>query len=649
MKNIYFVQAGNLYGNNAHLPYAAGCVAAHAWSNPRVREAYKLADFLFLRRPVEEALAAMEAPFMMAFSNYVWNFEYHKALARAVKARFPGCLVVFGGHHVRNESAAQLEELPYVDFLIHRGGEVPFERLLLALREGEDLSGVPSLSYRGTEGLLQRTEDAPCEHCGFPSPYLCGMFDGLFERYPQLCFSMTIETNRGCPHYCAYCDWGAVRHSLHVMPMRRVKAEIDWAAAHEIEFVLCADANFGILERDEEIVDYLIESKERCGYPKKIRACLTKDSDAAVFRLNEKLSAHGLHNGAALSFQSMSPVVHANIGRESLDFERYRELIGLYLQADVPVYTELILGLPGETLQSFAQGIGKLLAAGLHGALEIFRCELLPNAELASESYREQHGVKAVRVEQHHRHESPGSQGEIPEYTELVVATDSMPVEDWIAANVFSDFVQGLHCLGLTPCCAIYLHRESGLAYEQFYFDMMQHARAQPATLLGELLSFCEGRYRALSQGAGESIVWHDPRFGEIAWPLGSAVFLRAAYESARFYAELPAFLWKYAVHPELLVELIAYQRAMLCLPEPSAGQQSFAYDFPGYFAGTAGPPAKRRTTITFPAEEGADWPEFAREFVWYGRRKGALRQMRGEVSYERGLSQGRDSRRRPR
>jgi len=640
LKNIYFVQAGNLYGVNAHLPYAAGCVAAYAWNHPLIREKYRLGHFIFLRTPVAEAIASLEDPYMVAFSNYVWNFEYHKALAAAVKERWPACLILFGGHQVLNDSSEQLGEYPFVDFLIHRGGEIPFEQLLLALLRGTDLAGVPSLSYRGSDGKPLRTKEAVCRSCDFPSPYLTGVFDSLFEDYPQLLFSMTFETNRGCPYYCAYCDWGAERQRLLQMPMERVRAEIDWAARHKIEFVMCTDANLGILERDDAIVDCLIESKRRTGYPKKVRAFLAKNSNETVFRLNQKLSAHGLSNGAALSFQSMSPDALESIGRKNLDFERFRELIPLYIQADVPMYTELILGLPGETLDSFARGIGMVLELGIHGALEIFRCELLPNAEMASPSYREKHGVKAVRVRQYQRHESPENHDDIPEYSEFVYQTNTMPVQDWVAANLFSDVVQGFHCLGLLPYVAVYLHWERQLPYERFYFDLMDYARANPTTLAGELFLFVEKRYWALSKGDGESLVYYDPRFGEVAWPLGEALFLCAAFESERLYEELPAFLRRYGLDAGLLAELIRYQRAMVQLPTPPPPRETFAYDFPGYFAAAfaGAPPAleKKRAAVFFsePAPAGG-WEDFARDYVWYGRRAGSLARKRGQVVYE--------------
>ena len=39
-----------------------------------------------------------------------------------------------------------------------------------------------------------------------PSPYLDGTFDRLAEEYPEIEWNATIETSRGCPYKCTFCD-----------------------------------------------------------------------------------------------------------------------------------------------------------------------------------------------------------------------------------------------------------------------------------------------------------------------------------------------------------------------------------------------------------------------------------------------------------
>jgi len=628
LRTIYFVQAGYLFGDNAYFPYASGCLAAYAWDDPVIRDSYRLGHFTFLRKPVAQALDSFEQPFMVAFSNYVWNYEYHKALAKAIKERWPGCLILFGGHQVLGNSSRQLEELPFVDFLIHQAGEIPFRQLLLALLDGGAPDAVPSLSYRAADGSALRTKDmASCEGGDFPSPYLTGLFDDFFTEYPALLFAMTIETNRGCPYSCAYCDWGAVKNAFQEVPMERVKAEIDWATQRHIEVIMGADGNFGAFERDEEVADYLVESRRRTGYPKKFNVSYAKNSNETVFRINRKLHAQGLNSGATLAFQSLSPVALENIGRKNLELERFRELVSLYNQAGVPMYSDLILGLPGETLESFARGIGTLLAAGMHGSLEAFPCEVLPNAELADPAYRQKHGIEAIRVRQFYKFGSPENKDEIPEYSEIVCQTNTMPAKDWVAANLLSIFVQGLHALGLLPCVAIFLYWERQLPYEKFYLNLMEYAGANPRTLMGELYSFFEKRCLDFSKGKGESLVYYHPRFGEVTWPLGPALFLCAAYEFERLYEELPDFLRQYGLDADLASQLIRFQRAMVHLPEPLPSTQTYEYDFPAYFdaayAGRRPSLQKWRATVVFPAQApSGSWADFAREYVWFGRKK---------------------------
>ena len=66
-----------------------------------------------------------------------------------------------------------------------------------------------------------------------------------------------IETNRGCPYHCTFCDWGTLIYSkIAKLPLERVFDEIDWLSRSGISDVMPADANFGIFaDRDGQIGD----------------------------------------------------------------------------------------------------------------------------------------------------------------------------------------------------------------------------------------------------------------------------------------------------------------------------------------------------------------------------------------------------------
>lgn len=626
MRTVYFIQANYRYGNAAYLPYAAGCLAAYAWQDAEIARQYRLGRFIFLREPIAEVVESMDEPFLVAFSCYVWNFEYNKSLARAVKARFPQCHILFGGHHVHFGNTKLLEECPYVDFLIHEEGEEAFAGLLLALAQDGDLRDVPNLSYRGADGKILQTAVLAAKGADYPSPYLNGLFDDLLRNYSYE-FSATMETNRGCPFSCAFCDWGTLRGSLRRFPMERIEAEIEWFAAHKIDHVYCADANFGIFPRDSEIADLLVEQNRRTGYPQKFRACYTKNSDEAVFALNKKLNEAGMSKGATLSFQSVSPEVLSIIGRKNLSQERFRALMKLYHSEGIPTQSELILGLPGETLESFVQGVGTLFEAGQHSSLNIYSCELLPNARLAQPAVLEKYGIQAVSARAGRSHCRAGDVDEAEEETRIICQTSTLSREDWKKAQCFSAFAQCWHCLGPLQLAAIFMRHEKSVAYADFYLALLDWTAANPQTLPGKMRVMLERKLDEILAGYG-IFSYVNPVFGEIVWPLEEALFLETAYALDEFYEDIQPFLRNYGIEKTLLDELISYQKAMVKLPKKPKVLE-LRRDFFGYFTRIFqqeyAPLQEREHTLIFADDiPEYSWADFAREVVWYGRKGGS-------------------------
>ena len=89
-KNIYLVQVGEktlVNNNTAYFPYAVGAIAAKAWGNPVVSDAFRLERIVFLREPLNRLTESIYNPFLVGFSCYIWNTEYNKAAAKQIKSR----------------------------------------------------------------------------------------------------------------------------------------------------------------------------------------------------------------------------------------------------------------------------------------------------------------------------------------------------------------------------------------------------------------------------------------------------------------------------------------------------------------------------------------------------------------------------------
>ena len=141
------------------------------------------------------------------------------------------------------------------------------------------------------------------------------------------------------------------------------------------------------------------------------------------------------------------------------------ELNRRFNDEDVPVYTELILGLPGETVDSWIKGIDGILQSGLKNQLFIYICQVFPNTDLAESDYQEKFGIRTQRIELNEIHGSVRSRDWVPEFEDVVIATNAMPTEDWRRMLVFSWVTMLLHSLKLGFFALAYLADRYGVRY----------------------------------------------------------------------------------------------------------------------------------------------------------------------------------------
>ena len=128
------------------------------------------------------------------------------------------------------------------------------------------LRDVPGLSFRDGDRVVHTGErDRITDLDVVPSPFLAGLFDVHAEARVAMAI---LETNRGCPYGCTFCDWGSATQSrIRKFDLDRVYAELEWCATHKVHQVFLADANFGIFERDVDIAAKVAELKHRARLP----------------------------------------------------------------------------------------------------------------------------------------------------------------------------------------------------------------------------------------------------------------------------------------------------------------------------------------------------------------------------------------------
>lgn len=621
-KKIYFVQPNTLLGNSVYFPYAVGVLASYALQFEDIAAEYELAGIVFKEDSREEVMNCIDEPFIVGFSNYFWNYKYNLDIAKMLKERYPECTILFGGHQIPRNTGF-LEDYPFIDLLIFGEGEIPFTNILRALASDGDLSAVCNIAYRDKNGTIVKTEDKFEGVSNYPSPYLTGIFDKLCNVPENMEFNAQLETNRGCPYHCSFCDWCEYDIPMRQFPMERVKKDLEWISAHNIFYCMCVDSNFGLFERDEEIAHFAADLKTKNGYPDKFGACFAKDKTDRIFRINKLFNDVGMSKGVSLAFQSMSEEVLRNISRRNMNKDKLSEQLELYHKAGIPTYTELILGLPGETLESFSQGICELLERGQHDSINVFRCEVYPNSTLSDKDYMEKFGIKTAINKLNINH-CKISNAVFAGGLEYIVETSTMSAAELVKATVFSACIQSVHCHGLLQCFAIYLHNSLGVPYYDFYHAFTEYF-ADKDGVIGETLRRISRCIESTAEGATD-MSYINPAFGDITWPYEEAMLLDYIYKLDDFYTEATDFIKTFGIDSDVFNELLLYQKNMIVTPGENDSSHAFSYDWHAYFNNVLSNKEASLNRIGcnvrfFAENVPDDWENYARQIIWYGRR----------------------------
>jgi radical SAM superfamily enzyme YgiQ (UPF0313 family) len=641
--SVGLVQINNSFSGQSYLPYTVGLMQAYAQHHAADAGRYAFAPPIYKRLHIDGNVERLKEVDITAFSAYVWNVNISLATAQRLRRVNPDCLIVFGGPQVPDRTEDFLRHNAFIDVAVNGPGEETFLTLLETYPK-TDWGDIAGISYIDADGGFVTNPPAPRlnDLSQIPSPYLSGTFDALMDDAgDDETWIALWETNRGCPYSCTFCDWGSLTASkLFAFEMDRIKAEIDWFSANKIEFIFCCDANFGILPRDVDIARYAAHNKNRLGYPHALSVQNTKNATERAYLTQKILNDAGLNKGVTVSFQSLDEATLKHIKRDNISLDTYEVLQHRFTADGVATYTDLILGLPGETYQSYIQGIGHCIENGQHNRIQFNNLSILPNAEMGSSAYQKRYGMKIVESRSVNIHGATEDLGDgIFETQQLVVATNSMPAADWRRARAFSWMTALLHFDKLLQL-PLLVAFEAAKASFTTMIDAFMNAEAGRYPLIAEIGAFFVAEAGKIQHGGVEYI--YAPEWLGIHWPADEYMFIKMARDEKldQFYAESEAILAELTagkIPQALLHEAVAFNRQSVRLP--FLGDDivvDLNYDFPAFWADAG----KDRPLIGAPnqfrigrsKEIWASWDDWMREVVWYGNKKGAYLYAGGSV-----------------
>ncbi len=379
-------------------PLNIGLVAAYA--KKHLGEAIEIRLFKY----PESLFFALKSrpPEILGCSNYAWNSNLSEWACAFAKGIHPGILTVQGGTNYPFRSQQQAEFLvtrPSTDVHIFYEGERSFLHLLERWLGARDRGLLLTEPIPGCQFLDPKTRrlisGPPVERIKDldenPSPYVTGLLDEFFDgRLTPL-----METTRGCPFLCNFCNAGDVYfNKVHKFSLQYVEQELRYIApriaAVGVTNLTLADNNFGMFTRDIDIARLLSEVQQEHSWPLQITAWTGKNSKERVVAATEILGASLSIN---MAVQSMDESVLSNIKRDNIKLEAYRGINAVLTRQGRPQEAEVIVPLPGETLSSYMRGLEDLFGTKV-SKVTSYTLQLLHGTDYKDQAYRDLCGYR---------------------------------------------------------------------------------------------------------------------------------------------------------------------------------------------------------------------------------------------------------------
>jgi radical SAM superfamily enzyme YgiQ (UPF0313 family) len=293
-------------------------------------------------RDIAEAILS-HSPKVVGFGVYIWNTAATMQVISILKRVAPEVQIVLGGPEVSHESETQLI-CQAADFIIKGEADFAFYEFC---RDFLTESRLPTRKW--IQAPLPAIES-------IASPYSLYSDEDIRHRV------LYVEASRGCPYKCEYC-LSSLDKSVRNFPIDGFLADLNrliQRGARQFKFV---DRTFNLSAATSgKILNFFLE---RIGLGLFLHFEMVPDRlPDELKELIKKFPAGSLQ--FEIGIQTWSPEVaklvsrRQDYGRIADNFRFLNEHTGVHTHAD------LIAGLPGETLESFAAGFDAVSALGPH-------------------------------------------------------------------------------------------------------------------------------------------------------------------------------------------------------------------------------------------------------------------------------------------
>lgn len=340
------------------------------------------------------ALCHFLKPDLICTSNYIWNHNFIVDQLSRVHDKLPPTVLACGGPSIDvNINSEFFNKYPFYNYAIYGAGEIAFADLIESLVTNKKLIkfNTSNIAWYDTEKDTVQIADFKYVAQSQLSPYLhcADMLKNMVAKVQKLGVTAAVpyELTRGCPYSCTFCDWNSGLSNKVTRRKNTYKQEIDLFYECQIKTIFLADANVGQYDEDIEMIKYFAKVN------------IEKNADFVLLGNFSKLKKennlkiyHAMAQGQLIkknfniSVQDIHDNILKNVDRPDVGWFEHEKMIDELVNA-YPHYvamTQLILGLPGQTPDTWRETLRKVTAKKTFP--QVFMNELLPASPAARDT-----------------------------------------------------------------------------------------------------------------------------------------------------------------------------------------------------------------------------------------------------------------------
>lgn len=345
----------------------------------------EILEFDISARPIDvvEALLAQN-PRVVGLGVYIWNIDQATRVVSILRRVAPDVVLVLGGPEVSYE-ADELEICAQADFVISGEADLAFRdlcRQILNQSDGNPPAAIlePQAEVNAIENGIQIASDSvgiglglalasPQTQTGPRPRFISSGIPSLTEiAFPYALYTeadiqnrvIYVEASRGCPYECEFC-LSSLDIPVRQFPLEQFLGEMHALWQRGVRQFKFVDRTFNLnLRVSQAILEFFL-------------ARISDDLFVHFEMIPDRLP-DGLREvirqfpPGVLQFevgiQTFNIEVAALISRRQNYVQSEANLRWLREETGVHVHADLIIGLPGESLESFGLGFDRLVAIG---------------------------------------------------------------------------------------------------------------------------------------------------------------------------------------------------------------------------------------------------------------------------------------------